>query len=192
MKTKNLIIICLTIIIILCIGLTTIFYINIIPHETNIKILTKQNLTQGDVLKLKLTDNNGDNIANQIIELSISYKNGSSYHKTKIKTNENGEAEITNIKPGNYVSHIIYSGNNEYQGTNITYKFKVKYKKTKKTINTNEYATSYKVDEVINGWDPSEHEVSREDLGDGNQRVNYDDGYSRIIDKDGNILSYGY
>ena len=42
------------------------------------------------------------------------------------------------------------------------------------------------------GWNPKEHEVSREDLGDGNERVTYDDGYSRVVDKDGNILSYGY
>ena len=42
------------------------------------------------------------------------------------------------------------------------------------------------------GWDPKEHEVSREAMEDGMERVNYDDGYFRIVDKDGNILSYGY
>lgn len=42
------------------------------------------------------------------------------------------------------------------------------------------------------GWNPKEHEVSRESLDDGNERVNYDDGYFRVVDKDGNILSYGY
>lgn len=191
METKNLIIICLTIIIVLTMGLTTIFYINN-PHKTSITVLTKQNLTQGDSLKLKLTDNNKNNITNQIIELKITYNNGSTYHNTNIKTNENGEAEINNIEPGNYIIYIKYQGNKDYKGTNLTYKFKVKYKKNRKTINTNEYATPYKVDEIVNGWDPSEHEISREDLGDGNQRVYYDDGYSRVIDKDGNILSYGY
>ena len=59
--------------------------------------------------------------------------------------------------------------------------------------NTNSnYKTDNKVDDVINGWDPSEHEVSREDLGDGTVRITYDDGYFRIVDKDGNILTYGY
>ncbi len=42
------------------------------------------------------------------------------------------------------------------------------------------------------GWNPKEHEVSREPLEDGSERVTYDDGYSRVVDKDGNILSYGY
>ena len=55
-----------------------------------------------------------------------------------------------------------------------------------------EYASDYKVDDVINGWDPSEHEVSREYIGDGNYRITYDDGYFRVVDSDGNILSYGY
>ena len=45
---------------------------------------------------------------------------------------------------------------------------------------------------TINGWNPKDHEVSREDLGDGLVRINYDDGYSRVIDEDGNVLSYGY
>ena len=42
------------------------------------------------------------------------------------------------------------------------------------------------------GWDPKEHEVSREDLGEGNSRVTYDDGYHRVVDSDGNVLRYGY
>ena len=47
-------------------------------------------------------------------------------------------------------------------------------------------------EKTINGWNPKDHEVSREDLGDGLVRINYDDGYSRVIDEDGNVLSYGY
>lgn len=42
------------------------------------------------------------------------------------------------------------------------------------------------------GWNPKEHEVNREYVGDGIERVDYDDGYHRWVDKDGNILSYGY
>lgn len=42
------------------------------------------------------------------------------------------------------------------------------------------------------GWNPKEHEVSREDLEEGMQRVEYDDGYHRVVDSDGNVLSYGY
>ena len=47
-------------------------------------------------------------------------------------------------------------------------------------------------DKTDNGWNAEDHEVSREDLGDGMQRISYDDGYHRTIDKDGNIINYGY
>ncbi len=47
-------------------------------------------------------------------------------------------------------------------------------------------------DKVINGWDPKKHQVSSESIGDGLYRITYDDGYYRIVDSEGNILSYGY
>lgn len=47
-------------------------------------------------------------------------------------------------------------------------------------------------EKTVNGWNPKDHEVSCEDLGDGMQRISYDDGYHRTIDKDGNIINYGY
>ena len=63
-------------------------------------------------------------------------------------------------------------------------------KKTTKKVATK--TTVRAVDKVINGWNPKEHQVSKQSLGGGLYRVNYDDGYHRIIDSKGNILSYGY
>lgn len=43
------------------------------------------------------------------------------------------------------------------------------------------------------GWNPKEHETSREDMGDGYEKVHYDDGYFRVVDKkSGKIETYGY
>ncbi|MBE6486679.1 MAG: hypothetical protein E7Z85_07570 [Methanosphaera stadtmanae] len=47
-------------------------------------------------------------------------------------------------------------------------------------------------EKVIDGWDPKEHEVSRESMEDGYEKVHYDDGYFRIVDDKGKIQSYGY
>lgn len=47
-------------------------------------------------------------------------------------------------------------------------------------------------DKVINGWDPKKHQVSSVSIGNGLYRITYDDGYFRIVDSEGNILSYGY
>ena len=60
----------------------------------------------------------------------------------------------------------------------------------KKAVAKNDSLKPY--ERTINGWNPKDHEVSREDLGDGWVRIYYDDGYSRIIDKDGNVVTYGY
>ena len=46
--------------------------------------------------------------------------------------------------------------------------------------------------EVINGWDPSEHETYRESMSDGNQKIHYDDGYFRLVDENGYVITYGY
>lgn len=42
------------------------------------------------------------------------------------------------------------------------------------------------------GWNPSEHETYREDMGDGNYKIHYDDGYFRVCDRNGYIITYGY
>ena len=60
---------------------------------------------------------------------------------------------------------------------------------TKKVSSKN---TVKPVDKVIRGWNPKDHEVSRKSLGGGLTRITYDDGYFRIVDGSGNILSYGF
>ena len=60
---------------------------------------------------------------------------------------------------------------------------------TKKVSSKN---TVKPVDKVIRGWNPKDHEVSRKSLGGGLTRITYDDGYFRVVDGSGNILSYGF
>ncbi|WP_276956823.1 hypothetical protein [Methanobrevibacter woesei] len=45
---------------------------------------------------------------------------------------------------------------------------------------------------TADGWNPNEHEVSREYIGDGLHRIEYDDGYFRICDENGYVVNYGY
>lgn len=202
METKNLIIICVTLIILVCLGLFLISHMNG-QEETHITILTSQYLTEGDTLKLKLCDKDGKGIADQKISLKIQSKDGNFNDDIVIKTDEKGESQIQNLQRGNYTLIAKYDGTSQYEGYGLTYEFIVSPKeveqssKTTSTIttatsNNGDYASDYKADDVIDGWDPSEHEVSREYLGEGEYRVNYDDGYSRVIDSDGNVLSYGY
>lgn len=64
---------------------------------------------------------------------------------------------------------------------------------TKKKTNTATKKVEREEDKITaDGWNPKEHEVSREKLDSNLERVYYDDGYSRVVDKKGNIKSYGY
>ena len=55
-----------------------------------------------------------------------------------------------------------------------------------------EHLTAHESDVLDNGWDPKQHEVSRSDIGNGYHRINYDDGYFRVCDDHGYVVSYGY
>ena len=195
MNTRDLIVICLTIILLLCIGMFVMY--NSGSGETT--IITMENsptLNEGDSLTLKLNDEDGSAISGQRIEINLTHEDNGIIENFTLKTNSNGECRLEDLPAGNFSLLAKYYGNKNYKESSISGKLIVKKKASNKTISSNadkdKYKSDYKVEDVINGWDPSEHEVSREDLGDGTTRITYDDGYFRIVDKDGNILTYGY
>lgn len=195
MNSRDVVIICVTIILLLSIGL--IIVINSGAAETTILSMTSSSmLTEGDSLILKLNDENGSAIASQKIEINLTHENGVTENFT-LKTDSKGECRLEDLPAGNFSLMAKYYGNKNYKESSISGQIIVNKKasankNTSSNSNKSEFKSDYKVDDVINGWDPSEHEVSREDLGDGTQRITYDDGYFRIVDKDGNILTYGY
>lgn len=64
---------------------------------------------------------------------------------------------------------------------------------TKKKSTTTAKKVEREEDKITaDGWNPKEHEVSREKLDNNLERVYYDDGYKRVVDKKGNIKSYGF
>ena len=66
---------------------------------------------------------------------------------------------------------------------------KTSQKTAKKTITLK---SEKQVNKVVNGWNPKKHEVSRKNMGNGIIKITYDDGYFRLVNKSGKILSYGY
>lgn len=51
----------------------------------------------------------------------------------------------------------------------------------------------YYENEILpNGWNPKEHEVSRENMEEGYHKIHYDDNYFRICDSYGKVVTYGY
>lgn len=196
MNTRDIIIICMTIIVL--IGIGTFVMLNSASAEPTVLNMTNSpNLYEGDTLILKLTDGNGTAIANQKVEINLTHASNGITENFTLKTNANGECRLEDLIADNFTLNARYYGNDDYKavglGGTIYVKKKASASVSPMSTNSNsKYKTDNKVDDVIDGWDPSEHEVSREDLGDGTTRITYDDGYFRIVDKDGNILTYGY
>lgn len=54
------------------------------------------------------------------------------------------------------------------------------------------YTPLHESEITSDGWNPREHETYRENMADGSQKIHYDDGYFRIVDKNGYVITYGY
>ena len=197
MNTRDLIIICITIIMLLSIGA----YMMINGNAQNQSIITMINspyLYEGDSLILKLSNENGTAIANQKVEINLTHSSNGVTENFTLKTNSNGKCKLENLIADNFTLSARYDGNKKFKAANLNgniYVKKVSSSNSQSNASNSkkdDYKTDNKVDDAINGWDPTEHEISHEDLGDGTTRITYDDGYFRIVDKDGNILTYGY
>ena len=197
MNSRDIIIVCGTIILLLLIGIFVMFGMNGEEQTSILTMTSSSSLTEGDSLVLKLNDENGSAIAGQRIEINLTHASNGITENFTLKTNEKGECKLEDLIADNFTVLAKYYGNKEYKPATLSGQIHVKKKVSNTIINTNtntddKYKTDNKVDDVIDGWDPSEHEVSREALGDGTYRITYDDGYFRIVDEDGNILTYGY
>ena len=193
MNSRDIIIVCGTIILLLLIGMFVMFGMNGEEQTSILTMTSSSSLTEGDSLVLKLNDENGSAIAGQRIEINLTHASNGITENFTLKTNEKGECKLEDLIADNFTVLAKYYGNKEYKPATLSGEIHVKKKVSNTAINTNtDYKSEHKVDDVIDGWDPSEHEVSREALGDGTYRISYDDGYFRIVDEDGNILTYGY
>ena len=101
--------------------------------------------------------------------------------------------------PGEYEITITYGGNDKYNGCNATKKITIDEEVVEATTSQSDNSDSSSRDSereeyktTSDGWNPGDHEVSRESIGDGNERVRYDDGYFRIVDQEGDIVTYGW
>ena len=175
--------------------------------ESKLTISCNSTVEIGDSIEFKLTDANGNPISNENISITITNaENTDSYYS--VATDENGIGVLKLDKsPGKYDVNATFNGNGKYakSGDSKTITIEEEASASEPASSESSGSTSSvssdsgssqsvrEEDKVTSdGWNPKEHEVSREPLEDGNERVTYDDGYSRVVDKDGNILSYGY
>ena len=150
------------------------------------------------VFKVQVLDDNGQaSPQNENIKINI---NGVIYTRSLAN---NGEAKLNiNLMPGTYIATVDYKGykksfaidveQNPYDANRPAYD-DLRYKKV--TFNPADpayYKGPNHIDEVVNGWNPSAHEISRSFNPDGTINVRYDDGYFRLADSNGYVITWGF
>lgn len=205
---KIIIILLIIIIAILAIGLGTMLLQNMQKEECSITINCDDVMHDGDKVKIKLKDLNKTPIANATINIQL--KTGQNTSEYDVKTNSKGIATLAlnDLEDGEYIINCTFNGNEHYKQANSSKKFN--YDKEVSTsskssnvdsidanrptndVNYKGYTPYHESEVTSDGWNPKDHEVSRESLGDGNEKIRYDDGYFRIVDSNGYVITYGY
>ena len=201
MESKHIIIILIAIIVILAaaIGVMLLNPANS-KNPSQITITSDKEQSEGGELTIKLTAQNNIPISKEIVNVTVTNNKGEVMVDNVVKTDSKGNAKLDlDLKNGEYSVTVTYDGNGNYTGNTTTQKLTIKEKAVTTTVTSSSSsevsAQSSEREEyqiTPDGWNPREHEVSRESLDDGYERVYYDDGYSRVVDQDGNIISYGY
>jgi ABC-type Na+ efflux pump permease subunit len=198
MENRNIIIMLLVVIAILAVAIGVMMFNQSHAKEaTKIKITSDKEQYEGGKLSVELKDLNGTALSKEVVNVTVTDKKGKVVVDDVVKTNSKGKAKLDlDLKKGKYNVTVTYGGNENYTGTNSTQKLSIKEKVTEavKPQSSSSQSSSHRQEYDItpDGWNPREHEVSREPIGDGNERVKYDDGYMRVVDKDGNVISHGF
>lgn len=213
MENNHIIILLLIIIIaLLAIILGAILLQDMGKEECSLKISCNETMRNGEKITVKLTDLNKTPIKNQ--NLKIKLKSGNDTLEYNLTTNSKGKAtlKLTDLDDGKYTVNCSFDGNNHYKPTSAKKKFtydseiaatagastessstnSIDANRPVNDANYKGYNPYHESEVTSDGWNPREHEVSRESMGDGNQKIKYDDGYFRIVDNNGYVITYGY
>ncbi len=126
-KNKMIILALIVVIAALLVGMAAMMMPNMGKQDTKLKFKSNSTLTEGDSLKVKLTDANGTAIANQTVNIIITNKNKSTDHS--VVTNEKGVGTLKMDKDaGKYNVTVSYGGNDKYKGCNVTKKITIEEK----------------------------------------------------------------
>ena len=201
MENRNIIIILVVIIVILAaaIGVMLLNPANS-KEPCKIKITSDKEQNEGEELAIKLIGLNKTPISNETVNIKIADKSGKVVVDEAVKTNSKGKAKLDlDLKKGDYVVNVTFDGNENYTGNNTSQKLKIKEAVTEAVMSQSSDSGSSSQDSqreeyqiTPDGWNPREHEVSRESIGDGKERVHYDDNYFTVVDQDGNIITHGW
>lgn len=167
-KNKMIILALIVVIAALLVGMAAMMMPNMGKQDTKLKFKSNSTLTEGDSLKVKLTDANGTAIANQTVNIIITNKNKSTDHS--VVTNEKGVGTLKMDKDsGKYNVTVSYGGNDKYKGCNVTKKITIEEKAVEATVSETSAQSS-------------------QSGGSSTHTIIGEDGYYYTVDDNGNFL----
>lgn len=127
MENRNIIIILLVIIVALA---AAIGFVLLNPTHAKepckIKITSDKEQYEGGELSIVLTDLNNTPLSREIVNITVTDKNGSIVVDNVVKTNAKGNATFDlNLEIGEYTVNVTYGGNENYTGNTTTQKLKI-------------------------------------------------------------------
>ena len=215
MKNQNLLILLLIGIIAVLIVVLCIMAVPTTEKEDcKLELSNVDTLSDGDTVTIKLTSQNGAALSNETIKVTLNANNKTikSYNLT---TDSDGVAklEISGVDAEKYKLICKFDGN-EFYNANKTSKSITVEEGTVETISQDTSSSSsvdpieanrprndisykggtpyHESETTASGWNPQEHETYRENNPDGTHTIHYDDGYFRIVDENGYVITYGY
>lgn len=116
------VIILISMLVILCFGSN---FSSIFKQETDLTITSNSTLNNGDNFTVKLTDSDGELIANKTICISLTDDEGN-VNNLNVTTNEKGIASFgINANSGNYYAKCVFLGDDNYDSSNVTHKVSI-------------------------------------------------------------------
>ena len=109
-----------------------------------------------------------------------------------ILNNKNTVNPINNTTTSNTTTVVSISNDSQQSSDSSSSENSIDPNRPKNDPNYKGYNPYHESEVTSDGWNPKEHEVGRDKLNDGSQRIRYDDGYFRIVDKNGYVITYGY
>ena len=204
-NNKIIIILLLIIIGILLLLIGTTIFPSMNKEDCRLEITSPDSLNEGDNLTVKLSDAQNQPLSGKTVKISL--KNSSASKEYAVTTDSNGTAVLTlseeNI--GTFNVTCSFEGDETYKETSTSKEITVSAVKTASITDENSIEANrprndpnYKgytpnhESEIVNGWNPAEHETYREKMSDGTIKIHYDDGYFRLVDENGYVITYGY
>ena len=162
-------------------------------EPTKIKITSDKEQYKKDAkLSIELKDLNKTPLSKEIVNVTITDKNGKVVVDDVLKTDSKGKAKLDlNLKKGKYKVNVTYGGNENYTGNNTTQNLKIKEKAAKANVESSSSDESYTYSRQAGRYIRDSGDWSQSANGDQIYSYKGDDGviYEKYYDANGNPVS---